>query len=162
MDRPLEREFAERAHRRALAMERQEIEEKVRQREWDWASSQTFPNGLDEKPWERRARLQAEEGQRREMQELDWSWSVGLTVQQLRALPYSIYLLTEHWQRVRLRALTSAGYQCQGCGFGTLLDVHHKTYERRGEELPSDVEVLCRSCHWEEHRNSQPQTQEDT
>jgi hypothetical protein len=40
------------------------------------------------------------------------------------------------------------GHRCQVCnrGLGTL-DVHHRTYERRGQELDEDLTVLCRACH---------------
>jgi 5-methylcytosine-specific restriction endonuclease McrA len=30
---------------------------------------------------------------------------------------------------------------------GKPLDVHHRTYERRGAEKAEDVIVLCRRCH---------------
>jgi 5-methylcytosine-specific restriction endonuclease McrA len=31
------------------------------------------------------------------------------------------------------------------------LDVHHKHYDTLGHEGPDDVEVLCRTCHHNEH-----------
>lgn len=36
---------------------------------------------------------------------------------------------------------------CEACGSTTWLNVHHKTYERLGSELLSDVALLCRTCH---------------
>lgn len=65
----------------------------------------------------------------------------------LRTMPYDEYLQTDHWKDVRTQALRRAGYRCQVCNDGGQLDVHHRTYERRGEEAPGDVTVLCRSCH---------------
>jgi hypothetical protein len=32
-----------------------------------------------------------------------------------------------------------------------LLNVHHRTYERRGYELPEDLTVLCVACHTAVH-----------
>jgi 5-methylcytosine-specific restriction endonuclease McrA len=37
---------------------------------------------------------------------------------------------------------------CECCGMeGVAFDVHHKTYERLGNELIEDCEVLCEQCH---------------
>lgn len=69
---------------------------------------------------------------------------------------YAEYLQSPHWQYVRKLALRRAGDHCQVCGrartdHGVILDVHHNTYARRGEELESDVVVLCRECHERHH-----------
>lgn len=66
-------------------------------------------------------------------------------------MPYERYLLTAHWRAVRNLALQRAGYQCQRCRVTRELQVHHQTYERLGEELDTDVEVLCRGCHLGHH-----------
>jgi 5-methylcytosine-specific restriction endonuclease McrA len=68
-------------------------------------------------------------------------------IEALRTMPYKAYLLTSHWQEVRQAALKRAKFRCQVCNGSGLLDVHHRTYERRGDELPRDVIVLCRGCH---------------
>ena len=39
------------------------------------------------------------------------------------------------------------GARCERCGHPHSLELHHKTYERLGRELTSDLEVLCRRCH---------------
>lgn len=72
-------------------------------------------------------------------------------VQALRAMPYSEYLKTDHWQALRRKALRKAEYRCQGCNTATELQVHHRTYERRGEELVSDLTVFCDECHSRMH-----------
>ena len=61
---------------------------------------------------------------------------------------YEEYLKTTHWQNERLGALSRASNKCQVCN-GTVggLNVHHRTYERLGKELPEDLIVLCRDCH---------------
>jgi hypothetical protein len=63
------------------------------------------------------------------------------------ALPYADYLKTPHWQDVREAALKAADYRCQVCYSPDKIQVHHRTYDRRGRELPSDVTVLCDTCH---------------
>jgi 5-methylcytosine-specific restriction endonuclease McrA len=69
-------------------------------------------------------------------------------IKQLLEMPYSEYLKTDHWQRIRKKALKTAQGKCQVCNSGNQkLDVHHRTYERRGQEYRRDVIVLCRSCH---------------
>lgn len=67
---------------------------------------------------------------------------------ELKTMPYGEYLQTDHWQRIRTGALRRAGYRCATCNAsGVTLDVHHRTYERRGQEYASDVIALCRQCH---------------
>ena len=70
---------------------------------------------------------------------------------ELKNMDYELYLKTEEWQRTRLDAIENARGQCERCGSGDGIQVHHKTYERRGEELPEDLIVLCDKCHEKEH-----------
>ena len=72
-------------------------------------------------------------------------------VSHLRTMPYKEYLQTEHWKQIRQRALDHAGHSCQLCNVGHSLQVHHRTYERRGCEEPTDVTVLCAYCHAKHH-----------
>ena len=72
-------------------------------------------------------------------------------VSYLRTMPYKEYLQTEHWKAIRKRALDYAGHRCQLCNTGDSLQVHHRTYERRGCEEPTDVTVLCAYCHAKFH-----------
>lgn len=75
-------------------------------------------------------------------------------------MPYADYLLTEHWQKMRLEALERASHRCQVCNSSTTLNVHHRTYERRGNELTEDLIVLCQSCHQLFHDNGKLQVEE--
>jgi hypothetical protein len=72
-------------------------------------------------------------------------------VQQLASMPYRDYLKTAHWQLKRQEAITSASNRCQLCNSAERLEVHHRTYERRGHELPEDLTVLCDKCHGKFH-----------
>ena len=60
---------------------------------------------------------------------------------------YEAYLQTEHWQRMRVRALEWADYRCQVCDSPYGLHVHHRTYEGLGNEAINDLTVLCDTCH---------------
>lgn len=65
-----------------------------------------------------------------------------------------VYLRSDHWQQVRIAALERAEHHCQVCNSAKSLDVHHRTYERVGQERPMDLTVLCRRCHSLFHGNA--------
>jgi hypothetical protein len=68
---------------------------------------------------------------------------------------YKEYLKSDHWQTQRKLALRNADYRCQVCNSGNKqLDVHHRTYERLGSEIPADLIVLCNDCHTLFHKNN--------
>jgi 5-methylcytosine-specific restriction endonuclease McrA len=70
----------------------------------------------------------------------------------LRSMPYRDYLQSPEWQATRKWHLKYAGFRCQLCNeANTTLDVHHRTYERRGSEHHKDLIVLCRDCHAKFH-----------
>lgn len=73
---------------------------------------------------------------------------------ELRAMPYEEYLLTPEWLATRKRILKRDNYQCQRChAQGVVLEVHHYTYTRLGQERDSDLVTLCEVCHDELHRS---------
>lgn len=74
--------------------------------------------------------------------------------EQLRLMPYAEYLQTPEWQEMRRFALEAAGHRCQVCNSAKSLQVHHRTYERRGHEDLQDLTVLCKSCHELYHKKS--------
>jgi hypothetical protein len=76
---------------------------------------------------------------------------LAIHADRLRTMPYADYLRTNEWSRRRQMALTAADARCQLCNSTDRLHVHHRTYERRGCELPSDLTVLCQSCHAKFH-----------
>jgi 5-methylcytosine-specific restriction endonuclease McrA len=59
---------------------------------------------------------------------------------------YEAYIRSTRWKNMRKDILRIRD-RCEGCGTKHFLELHHKTYERLGRESPSDLEVLCRSCH---------------
>lgn len=63
---------------------------------------------------------------------------------------YDEYIQSEFWAIKVKAAKRSANYRCQICNRSeeeTILDGHHRTYERLGKELPQDITILCRDCH---------------
>lgn len=68
-------------------------------------------------------------------------------LRQLRTMPYEEYLKTPEWRARRQKALRFAGFRCQVCNSPDRLEVHHRTYERRGHELLGDLTTLCNDCH---------------
>lgn len=65
---------------------------------------------------------------------------------------YQAYLLTDEWKERRDEVLTWALHRCQVCNSGPPLHVHHRTYERVGDEDMSDLTVLCQECHERFHK----------
>lgn len=62
-------------------------------------------------------------------------------------MTYQQYLHTPHWRAKRRAALEAAGYECAVCCRKEELQVHHRTYERLGDERIRDLIVFCRGCH---------------
>lgn len=87
----------------------------------------------------------------RECQDCDRKGLERVEKRVIRQEDYREYLNSDHWKKTRAAALQRAGNKCQGCGGTYDLQVHHKTYARRGHERPEDLEVLCRNCHKDEH-----------
>lgn len=74
------------------------------------------------------------------------------TACRLSELPYELYLRTHHWQTIRRAALDHYGPACLLCGNTGQVDVHHRTYQRRGSERLHDLTILCRDCHGRFHK----------
>lgn len=81
-------------------------------------------------------------------------------IKELKLLPYKEYLSSQHWQSLRKSMLRRSHYKCQLCNEGGILDVHHRTYENKGDEDYSDLIVLCRNCHSKFHKT--PNTTNET
>lgn len=77
---------------------------------------------------------------------------------------YQRYLASEAWQEKRREALRIHGHKCQRCGSDFRLEVHHKSYESGwgNENVESDLEVLCPSCHRQEHFGHLPVVKVDS
>lgn len=61
---------------------------------------------------------------------------------------YTAVINSFRWKGLKMRLLGERGHVCGRCGKKAWpLEMHHKTYERLGEELDSDLELLCPNCH---------------
>lgn len=90
----------------------------------------------------------------------EWAQQHDRRIAELRTMPYQQYLQTPEWQQTRKDHLRRARYRCQVCNAGnTQLNVHHRTYERRGQEHIRDLIVLCRDCHEIFHQQGKLQDQ---
>lgn len=68
-----------------------------------------------------------------------------------RGKRYAAYLRGRHWKRLRWHLVGLSKGKCEfGCG-RAVVDVHHMTYERLGEELDIDLLAVCRECHTKIH-----------
>jgi|GEM_PF-2903918 len=69
---------------------------------------------------------------------------------------YYAYIASEEWRQRAHAAKQRAGNRCQVCNRPSgevMLNAHHRTYERLGNEHPDDITVLCRDCHELYERN---------
>jgi restriction endonuclease Mrr len=74
-------------------------------------------------------------------------------LQELGRRTYREYLRTPEWRVTRAAALLRAGRCCSlDVTHSSDLEVHHRTYERLGRELASDLVVLCHECHALHHK----------
>jgi hypothetical protein len=69
----------------------------------------------------------------------------------LETMPYEDYLQTSEWQERAAAVKMLRGNRCEKCGSRDNLHAHHLTYENRGHEPLSDLQVLCKDCHAQEH-----------
>lgn len=71
---------------------------------------------------------------------------------ELRSMPYGEYLKTREWAEKREQALERDRRRCRLCNTYDNLQVHHRTYQRRGNEDLDDLTTLCKSCHEHFHQ----------
>lgn len=75
------------------------------------------------------------------------------SIKRLKEMPYQEFLDTIYWEVVRKYVLWKRKYRCELCGENGELNVHHKSYDYRGEEYNhlEDLIVLCQPCHAKFH-----------
>lgn len=66
---------------------------------------------------------------------------------------YVNYINSEKWQILRQQVIKEYNGLCFYC-LENAKDVHHKSYDNFGNEPLSDLVLLCRKCHEEEHINN--------
>lgn len=60
---------------------------------------------------------------------------------------YSDYINSKHWKEYKNNVYKNKKNCCEICGSEKRLIVHHKTYERLGEEKILDTMIVCAKCH---------------
>jgi 5-methylcytosine-specific restriction endonuclease McrA len=60
---------------------------------------------------------------------------------------YGEYLESDKWKALAAETRRLANHRCQVCYSDGQLHIHHRTYERVGNEFQSDLIALCSSCH---------------
>lgn len=80
-----------------------------------------------------------------------WPTVTAARARELAAMPYQEYLQTIEWKMRASSTKIAAGGRCRLCNRGARLEAHHRTYERRGNELPRDLIALCDTCHAKFH-----------
>ena len=65
---------------------------------------------------------------------------------------YSVYINGPEWKARRAKHLLTYGKRCEACHRTQDIHVHHRTYERLGSELDTDLAVLCEVCHNQVHQ----------
>ncbi len=80
-----------------------------------------------------------------------WSPYNGARSRTRHTNQYESYIHSASWRKRRQRALRLGHYRCALCGSTQSLQVHHLTYAHLGNELDSELMVLCTSCHHKVH-----------
>lgn len=68
-----------------------------------------------------------------------------------RTRTYQRHIRSAAFRRLRERVLARDSYTCARCQNPDAHQVHHRTYERFGDERLEDLETLCDDCHAAEH-----------
>jgi len=63
---------------------------------------------------------------------------------------YLEYLASEHWRQRRAHSFALAMGICAGCG-RKAEHIHHRTYDRLGDERDDDLVAVCHDCHRDIH-----------
>lgn len=61
------------------------------------------------------------------------------------------YMKSQQWISLKNMILIIQNNKCCLCEANERLETHHTTYKRLGNELWSDLQLLCRDCHQAQH-----------
>jgi len=64
---------------------------------------------------------------------------------------YQEYLHSPQWHEKRKLILNRCNSICEECKSKPVVEIHHLTYERTGNELLEDLIGLCKDCHEKKH-----------
>lgn len=59
---------------------------------------------------------------------------------------YNNYMNSDEWKEKSRKIQERDGHACRNCNGTENLRVHHRTYERLGNELDNDLSTICKKC----------------
>jgi 5-methylcytosine-specific restriction endonuclease McrA len=68
---------------------------------------------------------------------------------------YAKYIRSPEWKAKRTEVILRAQGKCERCGLWPIVNVHHLTYARLGDEDPTDLLGVCSRCHTELHEDKE-------
>lgn len=72
---------------------------------------------------------------------------------------YDKHIRSTKWKNIREALFKLRGRECEVCGNGSpTLELHHLNYDRLGNELPSDLKIVCQPCHEQEDAKRDAET----
>jgi predicted deacetylase len=80
----------------------------------------------------------------------------------LQYMKYSQFLRTPYWRVVASKVKHAAGGRCQMCNSDHKIEVHHRTYDFRGQDHLhlKELTCLCRKCHGGYHNRTEKSHEE--
>ena len=92
-----------------------------------------------------------------EARRIKWEKNFGewLADSPKRKAEYTAYLATPQWRAKREKVIDRENGLCQGCREHRIEEVHHLTYDNRGNELLFQLVGLCSSCRAEAHQKTE-------
>jgi hypothetical protein len=85
---------------------------------------------------------------RQEQEQRHYLWQQGALQ---RKEEYAEYLSSPQWRDKRKAVIARENGICQGCRIAKIDEVHHLTYDNRGDELLFQLVGLCKTCHRKAH-----------
>jgi 5-methylcytosine-specific restriction endonuclease McrA len=67
------------------------------------------------------------------------------------AVEYRRYIRSPRWRAKRAAVILRARGLCERCHTWPIVNVHHLSYDRLGDERPEDLLGVCVKCHEELH-----------
>lgn len=66
---------------------------------------------------------------------------------------YNEYLQSEEWAQLKIDLFNHRGKKCEKCSSEEEIHVHHLHYRNIFNEEPEDLVILCKKCHFAEHKD---------
>jgi hypothetical protein len=112
-------------------------EEKVKSIIWQWLEDNYEDAKI--KALEEYDEYKLEQEYYKYLNELEWR----------RIMPYKDFLKTDYWQKQVRPIIIERDKRCRTCGSTENLEVHHISYEHRGDDINhlENLTLLCRGCH---------------